>query len=277
MARYLERIAARARMAAGESAAAPRARPQLDGDGADPFEATAHWSVDPTPPPADHTDAPVRPAESAPLTPRVPAPTIIDARVTEVRMEGHRVEITPVAAPARPTAIELTPPVHDDSIQEITLQPPTREILEREFHTETVHAESATVRETVHSDAAPPARIPDPEAVDDRAIEHNVLMKLMPALDAWFASNSGGQNSPHVAPPAATPAVVPRARDADTNAPAASDGATLVIGSIHVEVAQAAVPAPPAPPTPAGPRTARVRSSASPSPPSRLRFGLGQI
>jgi hypothetical protein len=124
--------------------------------------------------------------------------------------------------------------------------------------------ERQTIREKLPSPVSP-AQSPELSLAD---IEADVLAKLMPALDAWYSSDT----PPAAATPAAPPTIAPQ-RPA-TEPAATVQTAQLVIGSISVEV----VAAPAAAPTPA-PRPRTIPGPArEPDPfPSRLGFGLGQM
>jgi hypothetical protein len=205
--------------------------------------------------------------EAAPLKP--PAPTVIDARTTEIRVEEHWTEASAPPHPAAPRAEVPPAMVREEVRREIEPRPEVR-IEERELHTETVRAERAIERETIRVEAPQPSARLEAEAIDGGEIERHVLGKLMPALDAWFHS---GRPKPRSEAPARPPLAPSRQQPAESVAPAA-EAPQLVIGSIRVEV----VP-PPAPVSAPAPRSREPHTAPRPARqmPSRAGFGLGQM
>jgi hypothetical protein len=272
MARYLERLVARAGIANDAPPASPRPRAQYERDAADPFDSTAPWESAPAPVQAAAAPPQVAPVVLAPLISREPVPnTIVDSKSTEIRIEKHRDPIqTPVpperfASPPEPPSLARSEIVHEIELR------PQPEIVEREIRAESIRAEKIIERETIRAEAPKPTPPAEPATINTADIERNVLGKLMPALDAWFASGAPDPptESPHRFPLAPT-----LQRAAEPDATAATEIPQLVIGSIRVEVTAPPSPVPVHIPRP---RSARPATQTSRPTPSRLGFGLGQM
>ena len=276
MARYLERIVARAGIPTQAAAVAPIPRAQFAHDAVDPFESTAHWSADaPARPIRENAQAP-SPPSAQPRPAAASAPVSFDSHTTEVHIHPRPQESVIPRAPLQQTLSEPAPLAHEKTAREIEIRPAPRDILEREIRTESVR-EQTTIERGIptgesHGSVISAPQNPMPKASD---VERKVLAKLMPMLDAWFASDSAAKPPvPQAGMLPGAPVIAPPQRDPQPTSPAATDGPSLVIGSIHVEVASPAGP-PPAPPRRV--RAARSSSGSSPQRPSRYRFGLGQI
>jgi hypothetical protein len=259
MARYLERLVARVGVPA-EAPASPAQRSQYEHQPGDPFEETALWNpvaaASPSPVPAV---VPSR-LDAGPAAPpaQLPGVPVVQAGHEESRPDTPRPETSRILPPETrevvPSKIELLP-------QPDVFEPPAQPELVR---SETV-IERETVREKVSS-PIPPAESGAPLNLPD--VERDVLAKLMPALDAWFASNTAAPPAAPVVPPSITPQRPEPERTAPVQTP------QLVIGSISVEVVS--------PPTPVRVPASRPRTLQDPSRqtdpfPSRLGFGLGQM
>jgi hypothetical protein len=271
MARYIERLVARAAVPHDTSAVTPRPLPLYDLAAGDPFENTAEWVPEAPSPaaPAPLKGRPEAPVELSPL--HAPARQIIDARTTEFRVEEHWFEKpAEPAIQAAPMPAEAPASIRQEIVheKEVRIEPRT---LEREFHAESVRAETVLQRETVRVEPTPPRAPAEPLTPGTDGLERNILGKLMPALDAWFLSRTPEAHPPE---PVAAPLVAPPQRAVETQPPAAVDTPQVVIGSIRVEVVPPAASAPP----PA--RRNRVTRHGPQPPrqaPSKAAFGLGQM
>jgi hypothetical protein len=272
MASYLERLVARAGIANDAPTAGPVPRSNYERQAGDPFENIALWEANPATPSA----APVAAVPRPPVPPTAieiqPGPTVVvDSRTTELHVEEHWLQPAPPQPTVRAAAPEPVANLREEIVHEIELQPQPQ-MFEREIRTESTRVEASLERETVRTETLRPARRPDePTALNPGDIERSVLEKLMPALDAWFAS---GATPPTAETSPQTPLAPSRQRDSETASSAATEAPQLVIGSIRVEVTS-----PPAPMTAGIPprRAARVSPRVSRQSPSRLGFGLGQM
>jgi len=269
MPRYLERLVARAGIAQGGPSAAPRPRAQFESDASDPFENIAAWNAEPVQT-AIQPAKPMRRETAADNTPVKPAVfPITESPSTEIRVEEHWTEANATPSPALVATPEPPAPIVREFHQEIEARPQAA-MLEREFHSETMRTEATIERETVRIETPRTAPALEAESLDAREVERNILGKLMPALDAWFHSDSP---EPRAAAPVQPALVPPSPRAADAGLPAAAEAPQLMIGSIRVEV----VP-PPTPSVPA-PRARASRPAPRPARPitSKAGFGLGQM
>ena len=262
MARYLERLVARAGVPA-EAPASPAPLSRYERELGDPFEETALWNpVAAAPPSPAPAVAPSR-QDAGPAAPPVQPPGVPVVPAVEVRHEESRPEGRPPGAPrVQPPA--PTPEVVPSQI-ELRPQP---DVFERPAQPAPVHFQTVIERETVREKVSAPIPPAESPALNLADVEKDVLAKLMPALDAWFASNTPAPPAAPPVPPSITPQRPKPERAASVQTP------QLVIGSISVEVvsppAPAAVPAP-------HPRTIQSPSRQPDAFPSRLGFGLGQM
>jgi hypothetical protein len=134
-----------------------------------------------------------------------------------------------------------------------------------------IPTETVIERETIRDGAHLPGPAAEAPELNVAGIEADVLARLMPALDAWYGSDT---SSAPVTPasPAVPPTISPLRRD--TEPATIVQTPQLVIGSISVEVVATPAAAPAAAPRPrAIPAPAREPHSF----PSRAGLGLGQI
>jgi hypothetical protein len=146
--------------------------------------------------------------------------------------------------------------------------PPRQEVYENPDHPSLISSETVIERQTIREkplSQVPAAQSPE---LNLAGIEADVLAKIMPALDAWYASDA-----PAIPTSPAGPSTIAPPRP-ETEPPPIVQSPQLVIGSISVEVV--AVPTPPAAPAPR-PRTIRGPAREPDPFPSRLGFGLGQM
>ena len=262
---------ARAGIATDAVPAAPVPRPQYESQAGDPFENTGVWEADPAIPGSTPIIVlPTPPVAAAPVEAAPPEIVRTDSRTTELRVEEHWLPpVTPNPA-VIPVVMEPAT-VLRETVHEVELRP-ARLMPEREVHTESTHTEATLERETVRTETLRPAPAPaESQALNPADIERSVLEKLMPALDAWFKSDSPAFVA-EAAP--ALPMAPSRQQDNEAAASRATEAPQLVIGSIRVEVTSpAAATAPTFQRRPAG----RVSPAISRPSPSRLGIGLGQI
>jgi hypothetical protein len=270
MARYLERLVARAGVGNDAAPAVPSPHLPFERQMGDPFENTAAWNSDPAQPGPVSVASFANPVVPQPPVEPAPRSPVIVERTTELRVEEHWAETASPLPIVRPTAVEPVSILKEEIVREIELQPHPA-MPAREIHTESTRVENSLERETVRTETLQPAAArEEPAALSPGDIERGVLEKLMPALDEWFRSGV-----PAPAEDTPQPPLVPsRQRDREIVAPPTAEASHLVIGSIRVEVTS-----PPAPVVANIPprRAARSSPAAGRPSPSRLGFGLGQM
>jgi hypothetical protein len=278
MARYLQRLVARAGAPAEAVAAAPSPRPQSVPVAGDPFEATASWPVDvPAKSASSHltSSRPSAPDEPQARIATRTFPTSIESNATHVHIHPPQESLSSASAISPPHA-EPDPVVQEHTVREIESPAPAANAVEREIRTERLR-ERVTLEQTAAPVEIPlAARAPQQsESPKPADVERNVLARLMPVLNEWFASDSAAA-SPSL-PDAATrapPVIQPPPQDRPPVVSSPSDSPSVVIGSIHVEVVPSSVPvSAPAPRI----RVTRSQSNTPAQSASRHRFGLGQM
>ncbi|MEP6714233.1 MAG: hypothetical protein ABJC09_01590 [Terriglobia bacterium] len=270
MARYLERLVARAGIANDAVPAAPVPRPQYDPQAGDPFENTAVWEAESATPQVVQTVVLPAPPVAEPRVETAPGQIMMtDLRTSEVRVEEHWLPSVETAPVVMPVTVEPAVALRE-TVREIEWRP-APQMPEREIRTEATLTEATLERETIRTETLRPAPAPLEPALNPGDIERSVLEKLMPALDAWFKSDAPAFSA-EAAP--ALPMAPSRQHENEAVVSAATEAPQLVIGSIRVEVT-----APPAAVAPSFPRrpVGRAAPAVSRPSPSRLGIGLGQI